>query len=436
MKYLGQISGPKDLVRKEYVDDADGALSTRIDTNEDNIAMAESDIESLQGDVNTLKTDNTATKAAVKTLQDTYIPNTRKVNNKALDADITLTASDVGAQSDEIFFAIYNKSTSEEIGEAYNAKKKIFLVYENQDGTFGLMGEMYQVVLLDEKPEYYFTNINPYSTTATTFNSISGKWIDHNAGTIAPYLGFNDTPTNVGKVPVATDNGIYNLRKLTPDDIGSLKIGTATLTWDSENKKVTATITESYNTIKNWILEGSVVYLNVTYQMNETSTYNFLMRLNSESSSPLVFCSISFLLDENDMLTKQFSIQYHPADGEQEDFATVSYQIIPLQTSLLTNDSNFVSAQDVVDTETTTGIDATTLEGQNIGYFAPNELVQSLNQQIQSFIGILNGLSEVAITGSYNDLTDQPTIPTIYSGTTDPSASLGQNGDIYIKYSG
>lgn len=80
---------------KAYVD----ALGTRISTNEDNIAMAESDIESLQTDVTTLKTDNTANQAAIKTLQDTYVPNTRKINNKSLDNDITLTASDVGAIS-------------------------------------------------------------------------------------------------------------------------------------------------------------------------------------------------------------------------------------------------------------------------------------------------------------------------------------------------
>lgn len=80
---------------KAYVD----ALGTRVSTNEDNIAMAESDIESLQTDVTTLKTDNTANQAAIKTLQDTYVPNTRKINNKSLNNDITLTASDVGAIS-------------------------------------------------------------------------------------------------------------------------------------------------------------------------------------------------------------------------------------------------------------------------------------------------------------------------------------------------
>lgn len=97
MKYLGTITDPKDLTTKKYVDDSVSGVQTslntlsgRVDTNEDNIAMAESDIEGLQGDVGTLKTNMTAAQGAITTLQDTYVPNTRKVNGKALDTDITV----------------------------------------------------------------------------------------------------------------------------------------------------------------------------------------------------------------------------------------------------------------------------------------------------------------------------------------------------------
>lgn len=107
MKYLGTITDPKDLTTKKYVDDSVGGVQTslntlsgRVDTNEDNIAMAESDIEGLQGDVGTLKTSMTAAQGAITTLQDTYVPNTTKVNGKALSADITLTAGDVRALPD------------------------------------------------------------------------------------------------------------------------------------------------------------------------------------------------------------------------------------------------------------------------------------------------------------------------------------------------
>lgn len=92
MKNLGKITDPKDIITKEYIDEGIGKT---VNTLEDNVAMAESDIETLQSDVQSLKTDNTATKAAVKTLQDTYVPNTRKVNGQTLDKDITLFMSTV-----------------------------------------------------------------------------------------------------------------------------------------------------------------------------------------------------------------------------------------------------------------------------------------------------------------------------------------------------
>lgn len=140
MKYLGTIQDPKDLTTREYVDDADTALSTRINTNEDNIALAESDIESLQTDTSALKTDMTAVKGAVATLQNTYVPNTRKINNKALDADITLTASDVGALESTYkpTFVVNVRTTSnglsadktfEEITNAYNSGYDVYCMF-------------------------------------------------------------------------------------------------------------------------------------------------------------------------------------------------------------------------------------------------------------------------------------------------------------------
>lgn len=140
MKYLGTIQDPKDLTTREYVDDADTALSTRINTNEDNIALAESDIESLQTDTSALKTDMTAVKGAVATLQNTYVPNTRKINNKALNADIMLTAGDVGALESTYkpTFVVNVRTTStglsadktfEEITNAYNSGYDVYCMF-------------------------------------------------------------------------------------------------------------------------------------------------------------------------------------------------------------------------------------------------------------------------------------------------------------------
>lgn len=170
MKYLGIVSDPNDLTNKQYVDDKVGevsasltTLSGRVDTAEDNIQMAESDIGDLQTETNTLKTDMTTVKGAVKTLQDTYVPNTTKVNGQALSGDVTieavqytnqtLTASqktqarnNIGAGTSNFsgsyndlvdtptipegaFISVYGTTTFEELQEAVNAKKQVFCYY-------------------------------------------------------------------------------------------------------------------------------------------------------------------------------------------------------------------------------------------------------------------------------------------------------------------
>ena len=43
------------------------------------------------------------------------------------------------------------------------------------------------------------------------------------------------------------------------------------------------------------------------------------------------------------------------------------------------------------------------------------------------------GMATVARTGSYNDLVDKPSVGEIHSGTGDPAADLGNDGDLYIK---
>ena len=132
MKNLGRIEDPKDIITKEFLE---GGIGARVNTLEDNLQMAESDIDSLQTDVQGLQTDNTATKAAVKTLQDTYVPNTRKVNGKALDADITIdTAFYVNATISETdqTVVILDK-TSQEIMTARNNKLAVYCAVANEN---------------------------------------------------------------------------------------------------------------------------------------------------------------------------------------------------------------------------------------------------------------------------------------------------------------
>lgn len=216
MKYLGIVSDPNDLTNKQYVDDKVGrvsasltTLSGRVDTTEDNIQMAESDIGDLQTETNTLKTDMTTVKGAVKTLQDTYVPNTTKVNGQALSEDVTieavqytnqiLTASqktqarnNIGAGTSNFsgiyddlvdkptipegaFVAVYDTTTFEELQEAYNAQRPIYCYYSRYDETDEIY--VYQLTSLDEENGAFFTTSGGFNATIETLLcAIDSTW--------------------------------------------------------------------------------------------------------------------------------------------------------------------------------------------------------------------------------------------------------------------
>lgn len=69
MKNIGQYNQDLSVPRKKDID----SLETRVKTNEDNIAMAESDIEGLTTDVGALKTDVNGVKTALTSKQDTVV---------------------------------------------------------------------------------------------------------------------------------------------------------------------------------------------------------------------------------------------------------------------------------------------------------------------------------------------------------------------------
>lgn len=246
MKYLGKIIDSNDLTNKQYVDGKVGevnsslaSLTTRVNTAEDNIQMAESDIESLQTDSTTLKSDMSSVKTAVKTLQDTYVPNTTKVNGKALNKDIILTASDVGALPDtykSVFIVNlkYDDSdnltgadkTFEEIVEAYNKGLSIYAI-----GTFlSIFWQLFQItsegvaftttftIGQDQQCSSIMvlcTKDNVWSTTGTTVvptsRTINGKSLENNVAL---------TASDVSALPITGGTLTGNLK------VGSSNIGT------------------------------------------------------------------------------------------------------------------------------------------------------------------------------------------------------------------
>lgn len=92
MKYVGTYSDPKDIVTKDKLE----AVASRVSTNEDNIAMAESDIDGLQTDVGTLKTNVGNIQTALTSKQDTVVGGASTITEDNLTASRALVSNSSG----------------------------------------------------------------------------------------------------------------------------------------------------------------------------------------------------------------------------------------------------------------------------------------------------------------------------------------------------
>lgn len=92
MKYVGTYNDPKDIVTKDKLED----VASRVSTNEDNIAMAESDIEGLQTTVGTLQTNVNNVQTALASKQDTVVGGASTITENNLIANRALVSNSSG----------------------------------------------------------------------------------------------------------------------------------------------------------------------------------------------------------------------------------------------------------------------------------------------------------------------------------------------------
>ena len=92
MKYVGTYSDPKDIVTKDKLE----AVASRVSTNEDNIAMAENDIDGLQTSVGTLQTSVNNVQAALASKQDTVVGGASTITEDNLTASRALVSNSSG----------------------------------------------------------------------------------------------------------------------------------------------------------------------------------------------------------------------------------------------------------------------------------------------------------------------------------------------------
>ena len=92
MKYVGLYDNNKDIVTKEKLE----AVASRVSTNEDNIAIAESDIDGLQTTVGTLQTSVNNVQTALTNKQDTVVGGASTITKDNLTASRALVSNSSG----------------------------------------------------------------------------------------------------------------------------------------------------------------------------------------------------------------------------------------------------------------------------------------------------------------------------------------------------
>lgn len=92
MKNLGLYKDNLDISRKQDID----VVASRVSTNEDNIAMLDSDMETAQGDILTLKTNVTEVTNALTSKQDKIVGGASTITNDNLTANRVLVSNGSG----------------------------------------------------------------------------------------------------------------------------------------------------------------------------------------------------------------------------------------------------------------------------------------------------------------------------------------------------
>ena len=92
MKNLGLYKDNLDIPRKQDID----AVASRVTTNEDNIAMLDSDVETAQSDITTLKTNVTEVTNALTSKQDKIVGGASTITEDNLTANRVLVSNSSG----------------------------------------------------------------------------------------------------------------------------------------------------------------------------------------------------------------------------------------------------------------------------------------------------------------------------------------------------
>lgn len=424
-------------------------LKGRVDTNEDNIAMLDSDVEGLTTDVGTLKTDMTTVKGAVTTIQGNYVPKTRKINGKALSADITLVASDVKA------IPTSQKGTANGVAEL-DANGLVLssqlpsyvddvLEYDTKTDfpTNGESGKIY--IATDTNLQYRWTGTQYVEISSSlALGETSSTAYRGDRGKIA-YDHSQKTSGNPHKVTKG-DVGLSNVPNVTTNDQAPTFTESTTLTKLTSGEKLSVAfgkISKAITDLINHIANKNNPHKVTKTQVGLGSVGNFkavstvasqgLTDTEKANARTNIGAGTSNFSGSYDNLTNK-PTTFPPSEHNHDDRYYTESEI---DEKLNAKVDNSATGADLLLSKITnswadTITDNTYFIRQHIG--GANKFGRVKFSELWTYIK--GKLASVATSGSYNDLSDKPTFLAGGSQTTTSTADSGSNVFTFTKSDG
>lgn len=424
-------------------------LKGRVDTNEDNIAMLDSDVEGLTTDVGTLKTDMTTVKGAVTTIQGNYVPKTRKINGKALSADITLVASDVKA------IPTSQKGTANGVAEL-DANGLVLssqlpsyvddvLEYDTKTDfpTNGESGKIY--IATDTNLQYRWTGTQYVEISSSlALGETSSTAYRGDRGKIA-YDHSQKTSGNPHKVTKG-DVGLSNVPNVTTNDQAPTFTESTTLTKLTSGEKlfvafgkISKAITDLINHIANKNNPHKVTKTQVglgsvgNFKAVSTVASQGLTDTEKANARTNIGAGTSNFSGSYDNLTNK-PTTFPPSEHNHDDRYYTESEIDEKLNAKVDNSATGADLllSKITNSWTDTITDNTYFIRQHIG--GANKFGRVKFSELWTYIK--GKLASVATSGSYNDLSDKPTFLTGGSQTTTSTADSGSNVFTFTKSDG